>query len=72
MRRTPLCSVDYCPARTDPWWHVCQVCESPEIHHHHIEERGMGGSKSRKYDPANIIPLCALHHEQAHGIGASV
>ena len=65
-----LCRVKVCPNPTDPWYHVCERCGSPAVHHHHKEPKGMGGSKERDVE-SNIVMLCHLHHEQAHGIGAS-
>lgn len=43
----------------------CAVCGSYETEVHHIQPKGMGGSKAR--DRAwNWITLCRRHHEQAH------
>lgn len=70
MKRTALCTVKVCPHPTDPWFHVCERCGSPAVHHHHRIPKGMGGSKERDVKE-NIVMLCARHHEEAHGIGAS-
>lgn len=67
VTRTPLCTVKVCPFPTDPWAHVCAVCEAPAVEHHHKIPKGMGGSKARDVKE-NIIMLCHTHHEQAHGI----
>lgn len=65
-----LCRVKVCPRPSDPWFHECEVCQSPAVHHHHRIPKGMGGSKARDVKE-NIVMLCARHHEEAHGIGAS-
>lgn len=70
VTRTPLCRVKVCPHPSDPWYHVCAVCEAPAVHHHHNEPKGMGGSKERDVKE-NIVMLCAIHHMEEHGIGAS-
>lgn len=64
ITRTALCTVVYCPAPTSPEWHHCAVCGSNVIHHHHIEPRGAGGSKSRKMNKLGVAPLCPKHHEE--------
>lgn len=56
--RTPACTTKGCPAPKDPDWHRCW-CGNDRIEHHHVESRGMGGSKIKK----NIVALCHGHHE---------
>lgn len=63
MKRIPECKAPYCPAPTDPDWHKCWICGAIATEHHHVRPRGMGGSKSRKKDPKNIVALCHSHHE---------
>lgn len=58
VERTPACPVKFCPAPRDPDWHRCW-CGGLEIEHHHVESRGMGGSKLKK----NVVALCHRHHE---------
>ena len=60
---TALCTVSYCPAKRDPDWHHCWVCQNPAIEHHHVKSRGSGGSKKRENDPLNVVALCHRHHE---------
>ncbi|NTU49575.1 MAG: HNH endonuclease [Desulfobulbaceae bacterium] len=43
----------------------CEVCGLPAVDLHHIESRGMGGSKT-KDNPENLIALCRLCHTKAH------
>lgn len=47
----------------------CGVCGWPAVDIHHIESRGMGGSKTRD-NPENLIALCRLCHEKAHAYPA--
>ncbi len=58
-----LCTVSYCPKKKDPDWHRCFVCDAPNVEHHHVKSRGMGGSKKRRDDPLNVVALCRPHHE---------
>ena len=58
LTRTPACPVKFCPVPRDPDWHECW-CGAKEIEHHHVESRGMGGSKLQKH----IVALCHKHHE---------
>ena len=39
----------------------CEVCDSQAVDIHHIEARGMGGSKD-KDTIANLMGLCRQHH----------
>jgi hypothetical protein len=41
----------------------CEVCGSQAVDFHHIEARGMGGSKD-KDTIENIMALCREHHIQ--------
>lgn len=41
----------------------CGICNEPSADVHHIEARGMGGSKNKDYIE-NLIPLCRLHHHR--------
>jgi len=63
MTRIPACTVSFCPFPADPDFHAC-FCGSLAIEHHHVISRGLGGSKKRKNDPANVICLCHTHHEE--------
>lgn len=42
-------------------WIGCEVCDTTAVDIHHIEPRGMGGSKS-KDDPENLMALCRECH----------
>jgi len=45
----------------------CEVCQSKAVDIHHIERRGMGGSK-KKDTPDNLQALCrTCHHEADFG-----
>jgi hypothetical protein len=44
---------------------LCEVCGAIANDIHHIEPKGMGGSKTKDYIE-NLIALCRKHHEQAH------
>jgi hypothetical protein len=49
----------------------CEVCGAQAVDIHHIQARGMGGSKSRD-TPENLIALCrSCHHEADFGTGLS-
>jgi hypothetical protein len=41
----------------------CEVCGAKAVDLHHIERRGMGGSKSADRIE-NIMALCRKHHEE--------
>jgi hypothetical protein len=41
----------------------CEVCGAKAVDIHHIERRGMGGSKSADRIE-NIMALCRKHHEE--------
>jgi hypothetical protein len=41
----------------------CEVCGAKAVDLHHIERRGMGGSKSAD-TIENIMALCRKHHEE--------
>lgn len=43
----------------------CYVCGIKAQDLHHIEQKGIGGSKT-KDTIENIIPLCRKHHNDAH------
>ena len=60
MASTPLCTISYCPAKNDPFWHRCFVCEATAIDHHHVENRGSGGSKR----DIPVVALCRGCHEK--------
>jgi 5-methylcytosine-specific restriction endonuclease McrA len=49
-------------------WIGCEVCNNKAVDIHHIQPRGMGGSKFRD-TPDNLIALCRpCHHEADFGI----
>ena len=62
VTRVPLCAVDFCPFPSEPDFHQC-FCGSRLVEHHHVISRGMGGSKKRRNDPANVVCVCHVHHE---------
>lgn len=41
----------------------CELCGAKAVDLHHIECRGMGGSKD-KDNPANLMALCREDHER--------
>ena len=43
----------------------CEVCGAKAVDIHHIEQKGMGGSKTKDYIE-NLIALCRTCHENAH------
>lgn len=43
----------------------CEVCGAKAVDIHHIEPKGMGGSKQRDYIN-NLVALCRSCHEKAH------
>ena len=65
VTRVPLCSAPFCPFPNEPDFHVCWVCLTPlNYQHAHVDPRKMGGSKSRKYDPNNIVGNCESCHRK--------
>lgn len=44
-------------------WIACEVCESEAVDIHHIQARGMGGSKHRDVIE-NLMALCRDCHEE--------
>tara|TARA_R100000655_G_scaffold109929_1_gene166405 strand:+ start:4971 stop:5231 length:261 start_codon:yes stop_codon:yes gene_type:complete len=42
----------------------CEVCRQRAVDIHHIEPRGMGGSKKKDFI-ANLVALCRLCHIRA-------
>jgi len=44
---------------------LCEVCSKVAVDIHHIEAKGMGGSKTKDH-PANLIALCRECHIKAH------
>jgi 5-methylcytosine-specific restriction endonuclease McrA len=44
-------------------WIPCEVCQRQAVDIHHIEARGMGGSKT-KDTPENLMALCRSCHER--------
>ena len=49
----------------------CEVCGQSAVDIHHIQPRGMGGSKFRD-TPDNLIALCRVcHHEADFGTALS-
>ena len=50
----------------DPFNYLpCEVCGQKAVDIHHIEPKGMGGSKMKDYYD-NLIGLCRDCHEKAH------
>jgi len=43
-------------------WIPCEVCNATAVDIHHIESRGMGGSKTAD-EPSNLMALCRKCHE---------
>lgn len=43
----------------------CEICGSKAVDIHHLEAKGMGGSKTKDYIE-NLMALCRKHHEQCH------
>ena len=41
----------------------CEVCGQRAVDVHHIDPRGMGGSKTKDYIE-NLVGLCRKHHNQ--------
>ena len=46
-----------------PAW-TCEMCGQVAVDFHHIEPKGMGGSKLKDY-PENLIALCRDCHDKA-------
>jgi len=42
----------------------CELCSSEAVDIHHLEPRGMGGSKEKDYI-SNLMALCRRHHDMA-------
>lgn len=42
-------------------WIPCEICAATAVDIHHIESRGMGGSKEAN-DPSNLMALCRPCH----------
>jgi hypothetical protein len=43
----------------------CEICGGQAVDIHHIEPKGMGGSKTKDYIE-NLIAVCRKHHEDCH------
>ena len=43
----------------------CEVCGKPATDIHHVDNKGMGGSKTKDYIE-NLIALCRSCHNKAH------
>jgi hypothetical protein len=43
----------------------CEVCGERAVDVHHIDNKGMGGSKTKDYIE-NLIGVCRLCHNKAH------
>ena len=49
---------------------LCEFCKSADgVEIHHVEPRSSFGSKRKEEQDGvnNLVALCRLHHEQAHG-----
>jgi len=44
---------------------LCEVCKRRGVDIHHIEAKGMGGSKTKDYIE-NLMLLCRRCHQEAH------
>lgn len=44
-------------------WIPCEVCEQSAVDIHHIESRGMGGTKKKDVFP-NLMALCRKCHDE--------
>lgn len=51
------------PDWTNDQYFPCEICSRPAVDIHHIEARGMGGSKERDV-PENLMGLCRRDHEK--------
>jgi N6-adenosine-specific RNA methylase IME4 len=68
-----LCKAPICFHRSDPDFHHCFACGSPQIEHAHVEGRGRAPGK--KHDPLNVVALCTRHHrmvDETHECGHAV
>ena len=43
----------------------CEICGGKAVDIHHLEAKGMGGSKTKDYIE-NLIALCREHHVRCH------
>ena len=43
----------------------CEICGAKAVDVHHIDNKGMGGSKTKDYIE-NLIALCRKCHDRAH------
>ena len=43
----------------------CEMCGTKAVDIHHVEPKGMGGSKTKDYIE-NLIAVCRVCHEQCH------
>jgi len=46
----------------------CLVCGSNTVDPHHLDQKGLGGSKDKTKD-YSCIPLCRAHHTEYHAYG---
>lgn len=44
---------------------LCEVCQNRAVDIHHIDNKGMGGSKTKDYI-GNLIAVCRTCHDKAH------
>lgn len=44
---------------------ACEMCGAPAVDIHHLEAKGMGGSKTKDYIE-NLIALCRYCHTECH------
>jgi 5-methylcytosine-specific restriction endonuclease McrA len=49
---------------------ACENCGAHSVHIHHVDIKGMGGSKNAD-GIENLIALCYKCHENAHGVMAA-
>tara|TARA_R110002124_G_scaffold283449_2_gene459473 strand:- start:3106 stop:3351 length:246 start_codon:yes stop_codon:yes gene_type:complete len=50
---------------TDTCFVPCEICSRPAVDIHHIESKGMGGSKTKDYIE-NLIAVCRECHNKCH------
>lgn len=43
----------------------CEICQKPSVDIHHIDFKGMGGSKTKDYIE-NLIAVCRECHNKCH------
>ena len=43
---------------------LCAICQSNQIHMHHIRYGGLYGGRKTYF--GNVIPLCEKHHKLVH------